>query len=119
MAVVMEVNKSPIVNQLPKRAACGFELLSKFSICGRGASSKTRRASATEKCRMLMSKRFSMQAVTKITKDTQMLRHCRPMPARIGDCAGERRFTRKAAETATRSSRRNVNCDFKKKSKGK
>ena len=52
---------------------------------------------------MLMSKRFSMQAVTKITKDTQMLRHCMPMPARIEDCAGGRRFTRKAAETAASS----------------
>src|SRR5271168_155567 len=119
MAVKMEVNTSPIVSQVPKRAGCGFELLSKFSPCGRGASSKTTRASATEKCRMLMSKRFSMQAATKITRDTQMLRHCKFMPARIGDCAGERRFTRKAAETGTRSSRRNVNCDFKKKSTGK
>src|SRR5580700_3586069 len=118
MAVTMEVNTSPIVSQVPKRAACGFEVLSKFSTCGRGASSKTTRATATEKCRMLMSKRFSMQAVTKIIKDIQMLRHCGPMPARIGDCAGERRF-RKAAETATRRSRRNVNCDFKKKSMGK
>ena len=115
----MEASTSAIASQFPTRALCGIASRSSPSMRGRGASSKTISASATEKWRMLMSNRFSRQAATKTTRETHTLRHCSSMPLGIADCAGERRFTSKAVAMARRSSRRNANCDFKRKSAGK
>ena len=60
---------------------------------------------------MLMSSRFSIQAVTKTASETQ--RQLSSMPLRIADSCPGRRFKRMAITRASRSKSRNASGDFK------